>query len=68
MNSGSVQWEQDKWFVEEFHLRSPVEEFQEHARIELDRIADAHEAKRSSCRNAVDLVIARLRGEEGGRP
>ncbi|MCH7808391.1 MAG: hypothetical protein IIB60_04130 [Planctomycetes bacterium] len=54
----------DNWFVEEFHLRSPVEEFQEFSRLELERARNADPGINDAVdREAVDLVLRRLRGE-----
>lgn len=54
----------DSWFVEEFHLRSPVEEFQEFSRLELEQARNADPGINDAVdREAVDLVLRRLRGE-----
>ena len=53
----------DKWFVEEFHLRSPIEEFEEHARLELQRMADMHHPHEPAYRTAIDLVTSRITEE-----
>lgn len=56
-----------KWFVEEFHLRSPVEEFQEYARLEIDRLRNGNpKFNESTHRQAVDLVLRKLRPERMG--
>ncbi len=55
----------DKWFVEEFHLRSPVEEFQEHAKLEIDRLRNGNaNASDALHRAAADLVLRKLRGDK----
>lgn len=57
----------EKWFVEQFHLRSPVEEFQENARLEMDRLRDADvKFDDTMHRRAVDLVLRKLRPERVG--
>ena len=59
----------DNWFVEEFHLRSPVEEFQEFSRLELERARNADPSLNDAVdREAVDLVLRRLRGERMDAP
>ncbi|MHC5112010.1 MAG: hypothetical protein ACYTHJ_19275 [Planctomycetota bacterium] len=55
----------DKWFVEEFHLRSPIEEFEEHARFELQRMVDTHHPHEPAFRGAIELVTQRLAGAFG---
>ena len=53
-----------EWFVEQFHLRSPVEEFQEHGRLELERLRDGNpKFDDSTQREAIDLVLRKLRPE-----
>ena len=57
----------EKWFVEQFHLRSPVEEFQEHARLEMERLRDSDiRFDDTMHRHAVDLVLRKLRPERAG--
>lgn len=57
----------DKWFVEEFHLRSPIEEFQEFSRLEIERLSRAScEFDDATHRQAVDLVLRKLRVERMG--
>ncbi len=55
----------DKWFVEEFNLRSPIEEFQEHARLEIERLRTGNpNAGDALHRAAADLVLRKLRGDK----
>lgn len=57
----------EKWFVEQFHLRSPVEEFQEHSRLEIERLRDgAAKFDDGTHREAVALVLRKLRPERMG--
>ena len=57
----------DKWFVEEFHLRSPVDEFQEFARLEMERVrASDPDVNEAPYRQAVNLVLGKLRRDGGG--
>lgn len=54
----------DEWFVEQFHLRSPVEEFCDLTRAELDRLRIENPGFDDSAhRAATDLVLRKLRGE-----
>ena len=54
-----------QWFVEEFHLRSPVEEFQEHAKLEINRLRNGNaNASDALHRAAADLVLRKLRGDK----
>jgi hypothetical protein len=56
-----------KWFVEEFNLRSPIEEFQEHTRLEIDRLRNGNpKFNESSHRQAAELVLRKLRPERMG--
>lgn len=58
----------EKWFVEEFHLRSPVEEFEEFGRLEVERLYGANpKFDASTHREAMDLVLQKLRPERRGR-
>jgi hypothetical protein len=58
----------EKWFVEEFHLHSPVEEFQEFSRLEMERLrAGNPKFDDSTHREAIDLVLRKLRPERMGR-
>ena len=58
----------EKWFVDEFHLRSPIEEFQEFSRLEIQRLRNAKPGfDDSTHRQAVDLVLRKLRPERMGR-
>jgi len=51
-----------EWFVEQFHLRSPIEEFQEFSRLEIERLHDGNPRfDDSTHREAIDLVLRRLR-------
>ena len=61
---------QDNWFVEEFHLASPVEEFETFSRHEIDRLRSANPNLNDAAhRQAVDLVLRKLRGDgHGGQP
>ena len=55
------------WFVEQFHLRSPVEEFQEHCRLELERLRSAQSACHDAAHHeAVDLVLKKLLPDRKG--
>ena len=57
----------ENWFVEEFHLRSPVEEFQEFSRLEIERLRNENPTfNDSNHRQAVDLVLRKLRPERMG--
>jgi len=57
----------DKWFVEQFHLRSPVEEFQAHCRLEIERLRDSSAQFDDTLhRDAVELVLRKLRPERTG--
>jgi len=51
----------ETWFVEEFHLRSPVDEFREFGRLEVERLRKSH-AKFDAARHraAIELVLGRL--------
>jgi hypothetical protein len=52
----------DKWFVEQFHLRSPVEEFQESSRLEMERLREADPKFEDSIhREAVELTLRKMR-------
>lgn len=56
----------DKWFVERFHLRSPVEEFEEYCRTARERLAEGVSAYDDSThREAVGLVLQKLRPDNG---
>ncbi len=56
-----------QWFVEEFHLRSPVEEFEEFSRQEMERLRRANaKYNETTYREAVDLVLDTLRPERKG--
>lgn len=57
----------EKWFVEQFHLRSPVEEFQEYSRLEIERLRDGDPRFDDfTQREAIDLVLRKLRPERMG--
>jgi len=57
----------EEWFVEQFHLRSPLEEFQEFGRFEIERLAAADTRfDEAQHRAAVDLVLRKLRAERTG--
>ncbi len=57
----------DKWFVEQFHLRSPVEEFEEYSGAAMDRLADGSGPyDDSTYREAVAMVLGRLRPDRDG--
>lgn len=51
----------ETWFVEEFHLRSPVDEFREFGRLEVERLRKT-DAKfdEARYRAAIELVLGRL--------
>lgn len=60
----------EKCFVEQFHLRSPVEEFEEYSRtvIENPREGSGH-SDDSTYREAIALVLSKLRpGWDGNDP
>ena len=59
----------EKWFVEQFHLRSPVEEFQQCSRLEIERLrTEDPRFNDSTHREAIELVLHKLRpGRVGGR-
>ncbi len=51
-----------QWFVENFHLHSPVEEFEQFARIEAERLRAEHPGVDDSIhREAAELVLRKLR-------
>jgi hypothetical protein len=57
----------EKWFVEQFHLRSPVEEFQEHCRLEMEQRREAEPKFGDSLhREAMTVVLRKLRPERSG--
>lgn len=57
----------DKWFVEQFHLRSPVEEFEDYSRAAIERLADGSgQYDDSTYREAVAMVLGRLRPDRDG--
>lgn len=57
----------EKWFVEQFHLRSPMEEFQEHCRLEIDRLRESNPKFDDGVhREAVGLVLRKMRPERTG--
>ncbi len=52
----------NEWFVEQFHLQSPIEEFQTHCRLEIERLRkDKSDFDEGSYREAIHLVMERLR-------
>jgi len=52
----------NEWFVEQFHLQSPIEEFQTHYRLEIERLRkDKSDFDEGSYREAIHLVMERLR-------
>ena len=52
----------DNWFVEQFHLRSPIEEFQESCRLEIERLRENDASfDDTTHREAVDLTLSKLR-------
>lgn len=68
-SSGSHQaggGEPDQWFVEDFQLRSPLDEFGQLAEELIENLGEADRARAHACRRAVELVASRLGGEEGG--
>lgn len=49
------------WFVEQFHLRSPIEEFQEHSRLELERLRSGQsKCDETAHHEAISLVLKKL--------
>ena len=57
----------ESWFVEDFHLRSPVEEFQEYSRLEIERLRNSQPNLNDAIhRQAIDLVLRKMRGERTG--
>jgi hypothetical protein len=66
-SDGAPAESSEKWFVEEFHLHSPVEEFQEFARLEIERLRSGNpKFDDSTHREAVDRVLRKLRPERLG--
>lgn len=53
------------WFVEDFQLRSPFDEFAQLAQEVMENLGEADVRKARTCRKAVELVASRLGGEEG---
>ena len=52
----------EKWFVEQFHLRSPLEEFQESSRVEMERLHSSDpKFDDSTHREAIELTLSKLR-------
>ena len=57
------------WFVGQFHLRSPIEEFEDYSRTALDRLRDGSgNSDDSNCREAIDLVLSKLHPNRTGAP
>ena len=57
----------EKWFVEDFHLRSPLEEFEEHGRLEVERLYQSHpKFDPAAHREAIELVVQKLRPNRTG--
>ena len=57
----------EKWFVEQFHLRSPVEEFEEFSQLEIRRLrAENVGFNDATHREAIDLVLGCLRPNKTG--
>lgn len=58
----------EKWFVQEFQLRSPVDEFREFSRLEVERLRNENPRfSDSTHRAAIALVLQKLRpGGRGG--
>lgn len=52
----------EKWFVDHFHLRSPVEEFEEFGRTTIERLRDGNlRFDDTTHREAIGLVLRKLR-------
>lgn len=52
------------WFVEQFHLRSPIEEFREHTRLELETLRSGQsKCDETAHQEAVRLVLKKLQPE-----
>lgn len=50
-----------QWFVEQFHLSSPLEEFEEHARLEMERCrSEDAQFDESTHRRAIRMVMGKL--------
>ncbi len=58
--------ESDKWFVDEFRLRSPVEEFEDHVRFELEQIRASPNPNVTAYQKAAVLVAEHLRRDQEG--
>jgi len=57
----------EEWFVEQFYLRSPLEEFQDFGRGEIERHRDGDARfDDATHRAAIDLVLRKLRAERTG--
>ena len=57
----------EEWFVEQFYLRSPVEEFQDFGQKEIERLrTDDARFDDGTHRAAVNLVLRKLRAERTG--
>lgn len=53
-----------QWLVEDFRLNSPVKEFQDYSREEMERLRMVDPGfDDTGHRQAVELVLRRLRGE-----
>jgi hypothetical protein len=59
-----------RWFVEEFRLRGPLEEFQDFGEHEIERLRNADpEFDDTPHREAIDLVMRKLsQGTMGAKP
>lgn len=59
----------ENWFVGQFDLRSPIEEFEDYSRTALDRLRDGGgNSVDSNCREAIDLVLSKLNPNRTGAP
>ena len=53
-----------QWFVEQFHLSSPLEEFEEHARLEMDRCrSEDAQFDDNNHRRAIRMVMGKLQSD-----
>ncbi len=54
-----------QWYVEQFHLSSPLEEFEEHARLEMDRYrSEDTQFDDGIHRRAIRMVMAKLQPDK----
>lgn len=59
----------ENWFVGQFHLRSPIEEFEDYSRTALGRLRKGGgNPDDSNCREAIDLVLGKLHPNRTAAP